>query len=225
MGWALSYLPIHVYWAVGGRIGWLGITSPDPDWRAANWGACVVIAGAGLTCLTLVQPCGDILPRTVRHGAAWVGGVFGIAHWAAFSAACVLQLLGVIDYPHDTDQTGAQLRHFDWANLLYFEPWFGVMGTLLIGCSRQAIRRDRVAGPARVPPAPASSGTWRRLATVLTVAGIAVVVWGVFTCDPWVFAGYGPALILIGLLISAMAPGAQSRHPSHPPGREAGRAR
>ncbi|MGI8576996.1 MAG: hypothetical protein ACR2KG_03580 [Nocardioidaceae bacterium] len=213
-GWALSYLPIHVYWALGRSTAWLGVTESGPGWRAANWGACVVIAGAGLTCLALVRRWGDVLPAALRHGVAWVGGVLGIAHWAVFSAVCALRLAGLVDYPDSRESTVAQLQRFDWANLLYFEPWFAVMGVLLIACSRHARRRDKTnaaaPAPARAPAPPQSRSAWRRGGAAVTMAGIAVVVWGVFTFDPWVFAGYGPALMAVGVLAMAV-PAAISR--------------
>lgn len=77
--WALGYVPIHVYWAMGGRSAWIGITDPDPDWRVANWGACVVLLGAGLTCLALTESWGASMPAGLRRGAAWIGGVIGLA--------------------------------------------------------------------------------------------------------------------------------------------------
>lgn len=41
---------------------------------------------------------------------------------------------------------------------------------------------------------------WRLGGTVLTLAGLSTVIWGVFTFDPWTFAGYVPALMAVGLL-------------------------
>jgi hypothetical protein len=41
---------------------------------------------------------------------------------------------------------------------------------------------------------------WRRGGTALTLAGLVTVIWGVFTFDPWTFAGYGPVLMAAGLL-------------------------
>lgn len=262
-GWAISYLPIHIYWALGGLTPAIGITTSSQNMRAANWGASLVILGAGLISLSLAQRWGEILPRPLRHGAAWIGGVFGILHGLAFSVAGTLRLAGVIEYPANTDLTLAQAHAYDWANLLYFEPWFAIMGLLLIGGSLYA-RRDgasppvpawmRRAGwarpvaittlglaslahlvwasgadvliPARagdLPPRLVEFGPFnaavavllavlagvvagRRPAgrryggTALTLAGLFAVVWGVFTFDPWTFAGYGPALMAIGLL-------------------------
>ena len=77
LGWALAYIPVHVYWALGGLSTPIGITGHQPGFRAANWGACVVIAGAALTCLTLTQRWGAALPAC---GAGRPG-------WAACSAS------------------------------------------------------------------------------------------------------------------------------------------
>ncbi|PZS35905.1 MAG: hypothetical protein DLM58_02880 [Pseudonocardiales bacterium] len=192
LAWALSYVPIHVYWALGGLATSFGIVDMQPGWAAANWGACVVIVGAGLTCLSLEQRWGQLLPHAVRYGTAWVGGVFGLTHWLLFTVVAVLRLSGMIDYSTGRS-TVAQQRAFDWANLGYFELWFGVMGVLLILCAQRSRARQR-----RVEHVPIS--LWGRVGTALTLAGLATVVLGVFTFDPWAFVGYGPALLGLGLL-------------------------
>jgi hypothetical protein len=190
-GWALSYLPIHVYWALGGLTSSIGVEGEQPSWRAANWGACVVILGAGLTCLSLVQRWGQVFPRGLRSGTAWVGGLFGIAHWLLYTTFCGLRLAGVVGYPtgHPTPH---QLRGFDWANVVYFELWFGVMGALLIACAFHTRPRQRRV--ARTSPR-------QRTGTALALAGLGTVVWGVFTFDWRLFAGIGPVLLGFGLLL------------------------
>jgi hypothetical protein len=66
LGWALAYVPVHVYWALGGLSTPIGITGHQPGFRVANWGASVVIVGAALTCLTLTQRWGAALPAMCR---------------------------------------------------------------------------------------------------------------------------------------------------------------
>jgi hypothetical protein len=198
LGWALAYIPVHLYWAFGGLSTPIGITGHQPGFRVANWGACVVIAGAALTCLTLTQRWGSALPAGLRRGTAWVGGVFGLAHWTLYTTYCALRVAGAVGYPGDGDLTGQQMRNFDWANLGYFELWFGVMGVLLIACARRNKAQEvlgRGAGANR-------RATWpARFGTGLSLTGIAVVVWGVFTFHPWLFAGWGPAVLAAGLAI------------------------
>ncbi|HEY2520780.1 MAG TPA: hypothetical protein VGJ19_11750 [Streptosporangiaceae bacterium] len=41
----------------------------------------------------------------------------------------------------DAGASAEQLRAFDWANLGYFELWFGVMGALLIVCASRSDSR------------------------------------------------------------------------------------
>lgn len=195
--WALGYVPIHVYWALGGLSTPIGITGHQSGFRMANWGACVVIAGAGLTCLALTRRWGAVLPPALRRGVAWIGGVFALAHWALYSTFCGLRVAGVVGYPTDGRLTGSQLRHFDWANLGYFELWFGVMGLLLIACARrdkalQVLRGTTVRTRPSVPV---------RVGTALSLTGMATVIWGVFTFAPWIFAVCGPAALATGLAI------------------------
>ncbi len=193
LGWALAYVPIHVYWALGGLSPSIGITGRQEGFEVANAGACVVIIGAGLTCLALTQRWGAALPGVLLRGTAWVGGVLGLAHWGLFTGFCGLRLAGVVAYPSGGEVTRQQLRSYDWANLGYFELWFGLMGVVLIVCARRhRTLASRIGHHQPTTPA-------RRLGTGLSLAGIAVVVWGVFTFDPWVFAVWGPALLAAGL--------------------------
>ncbi len=196
--WALAYIPIHVYWALGGLSTPIGITGRRSGFRTANWGACVVIVGAGLTCLVLTRPWGVTLPAGLRRGTAWVGGVFGLAHWALYTTYCALRVAGVVGYPTDSDLTETQLRNFDWANLGYFELWFGVMAVLLIACAR----RDKALETLRLDPGRRRRSSWPvRLGTTLSLTGIATVVWGVFAFNAWVFAAGGPAVLACGLAV------------------------
>lgn len=192
--WALGYVPIHVYWALGGTSTPIGIIGERSGFQVANWGACVVIGGAGLTCLSLTRSWGEALPAGLRRGTAWLGGLFALAHWLMYTTLSALRVTGVVGYPVDADASPRQLRAFDWANLGYFELWFGVMGVLLIACARRSRALDTLRRPLRRSRTDLAS-------TALILAGIAVVLWGVFTFDPWTFGGFGPAILGGGLLL------------------------
>ncbi|HEU5006372.1 MAG TPA: hypothetical protein VFT67_05345 [Jatrophihabitantaceae bacterium] len=215
--WALAYVPIHVYWGLGGSSTPIGITGAQDDFAVANWGACVVITGAGLVCLSLTSRWGQLLPAALRRGTAWVGGAAALAHWVLFTVASTLRLVGVVGYPSHGDVTAAQLRGFDWANLAYFELWFGVMGVLLVLCAR----RDRALEALRGRPMPLTRTA--RLGTGLSLAGIGVVVWGVFTFDAWLFVAVGPAVLAAGLGILASVGGGGAVLGGHAPGRSVAR--
>ena len=60
------------------------------------------------------------------------------------------------------------MRHFDWANLGYFELWFAVMGVLLIACARARQGTRTVTRPTARARLVAV-----RVGTALSLAGIA----------------------------------------------------
>ena len=96
--WAAGYVPIHLYWAVTGRhwpFASLPTSLTDAEWRAANWGASVVISGAAVVSLALVQPWGRRLPRTVLLGVAGGGALISILHWGVISASIALKMVGI----------------------------------------------------------------------------------------------------------------------------------
>lgn len=188
--WAASYLPVHLFWASGGTWSTIGIDTVTTDFALANVAACIVIAGAGLTCLSLVRRWGTLLPGWLRHGTAWFGAVFGLLHAAVFGALAVMRLVGD-HYPTGGSVSAAQLRAYDIANLAYFEPWFAVMGALLIATSLYG-RRHRLA-------VSAAHGAYPLVASALLLAGVVASVIGTYTFQLWLFGGAAPALLLAGL--------------------------
>src|SRR5882762_1575083 len=115
--WALAYIPVHVYWALGGSAAFLGLAKTNANFQIANWGASVVLLGAGLTTLALVRPWGRLLPRWGLLGVAWVGAAAGILHFAAFSGEALLRVTGWVTFPGYTER----LRVADLWNLAVFE--------------------------------------------------------------------------------------------------------
>ncbi len=187
--WALAYVPIHVYWALTGST-WPVGDLPESiagSWRQTNWAASVVITGAAVLSLALVQPWGRRLPRWMLLGVAWLGAVFALLHTAGQTTQIVLNMTGVTD--------GA-VTTFDRWNLFVFEPWFMVMGILLAVAAVQFARRAEGPGPARPGPAPSSP-----LATVsagFVLVGALVVLVGVMAFEPWAYAAVGPGLLGVG---------------------------
>jgi len=202
--WAVSYLPIHLYWALGGTSSAIGLPHVTASFAAANVAACVVIAGAGATCLSLVQPWGRALPYALRHAVAWIGAVVGAGHALVFGVQAALRLSGVLSYPPATGLTTAQLHGFDIANLAYFEPWFLVMGVLLAACSLAGRRTEHSRRQRMSLMSSLSAG--------LLAGGVLAAVVGTMAFRPVLYAVVGPVLLLAGaaMLVSTVRRGAQS---------------
>jgi hypothetical protein len=175
--WALAYVPIHLYWALGGGAAFLGVPDPDAAFRTANWGASVVLAGAALVSLALVRPEGRVVPGWMLLGVAWVGSVASLLHWVTLSAVAVLHLTGAVEVQAAAGRSVEQLLAYDRWNLLVFEPWFLGMGLLLAAAAGQHRRlrpAERVGPPPRV-------GAWAGYAGVVWAAatGVAARSWAV----------------------------------------------
>ncbi|WP_344309270.1 DUF3995 domain-containing protein [Fodinicola feengrottensis] len=193
--WALAYIPIHIYWAFGGSAAFLGLARTNADFQIANWGASVVLLGAGLTAFALVRPWGRLLPRWGLLGTAWIGAVAGSLHFVAFTVVVVLRLTGVMAVPDYTPL----LRGADLWNLLVFEPWFLFMGIFLAVAAIQHVRLFRG------QPKPAGGRLARAVSAILVLGGLVVVLYGVYTFSPLTFLGYGPALMGVGLGVAIWA--------------------
>jgi hypothetical protein len=88
------------------------------------------------------------------------------------------------------------MHDYDWANLAGFEPWFAIMGLLLIACAL-APRGQDTRGPVTQAPRTRASTA----GTAVALAGLFAVLCGVLTFTPWIFAGVGPALMVAGLAL------------------------
>lgn len=162
----------------------------EAQWRQGNWAASVVITGAALLCLALVQPWGRRLPRPVLLGVARVGAVFAVLHWVAYTAAPLLNFTGI---------TGGEVTSFDRWNLLVFEPWFLGMGVLLAVAAAQNARRHKasaVSGAVAAPRRPSEVAS-----AALIYGGAFVVLLGVMSFHFLTFAVIGPALLGTGVLV------------------------
>jgi hypothetical protein len=193
--WALAYIPLHIYWALGGSAAFLGMSGTNTDFQIANWGASIVLLGAGLTALALVRPWGRLLPRWGLVGVAWIGAAAGILHAVAFCAIAVLRLTGVMTVPGYTEQ----FRNADLWNLAVFEPWFLLMGVFLAIAAIQHVRLFRG------QPKPAGGPVPRAVSAALTLGGVVVVLWGVYTFSVWTFLLYGPVIMAAGLAVAIWA--------------------
>ena len=193
--WALAYVPIHLYWALTGSLrpfGELPGSLTETAWRQGNWAASVVITGAALECLALVQPWGHRLPRPILLGVARVGAGFAVLHWVAYTAAPLLIMLGLAD---------GEVTRFDRWNVLVFEPWFLGMGVLLATAARQNHRRHRETAVSQPTDAAAPPPPVGKMSSAFVSVGALVVLLGVMAFDVWTFAVVGPSLIGIGALL------------------------
>ena len=189
-GWAIAYIPIHLYWAVTASswpFGELPEWLTAEEWRRANWGACVAIAAASLVCLALAQPWGRSFPRPVLGGLAWAGAVFALLHWVVLSAATALKVLGVSE---------GTVTSFDRWNLFVFEPWFLGMGLLLA----VAAMNDRPGHQGGATPTRRARPGPGLVLTALVVGGSVVVLLGVMTFEIWLYAVVGPVIVGLGLV-------------------------
>ncbi len=189
--WAIAYVPIHGFWALTGNTWPIGELpqSVEASWRQTNWAACLVIAGAAVVCLALVQPWGRRLPRGLLLGVAWLGAGFALLHSIAQWAQILMKVTKVSD---------GTVTTFDRWDLVVFEPWFMVMGCLLALSAVQYARGDDGAGGVRATPLTRSPAAL--VSAALVLVGALVVLVGVMTFEPWAYAAAGPGLLLAGLV-------------------------
>jgi len=196
IAWALTYLPIHLYWALSGDV-WPMEELPEAleaaQWKQANWGASVIIVGAALVCLALDRSWADVLPRLIVLGIGYVGAAFAVLHWLVFSAESALRMVGVVEQP---------VTSFTRWNLFVFEPWFLGMGILLFLAARHRARRPRPESAAE--PASKAARLAGAVSAGLILGGVFVVLLGVMIFSVVTFVVIGPAFMLAGLVLQVL---------------------
>jgi hypothetical protein len=180
-----------VYWAVTGSTTPIGelLGMGESEWQQTNWAASLVLIGAAVFSLALVQRWGRRLPRGVLLGTAWVGAVVAILHWVAFSVQILLNMTGVTD---------GEVTTFHRWNLFVLEPWFLGMGVLLGVAAAQNSRDARAAAVDAPPAVPRSPAAVASVAVALF--GLLVILGGVMAFNVWVYAVVGPIILAVGLL-------------------------
>ncbi|HWL98202.1 MAG TPA: DUF3995 domain-containing protein [Nocardioidaceae bacterium] len=107
MVWAVAFVALHGYWALGGRVGFGDQTDPIPVTTdsVAGWAFTVVVAtmfGCGLAVpLALLRPWGLRVPRRLLLVLMWIGAVVLIARGGMGLLDGTLRTLGL-----DTGLTG-----------------------------------------------------------------------------------------------------------------------
>ena len=145
------------YQGLGGTLGLAG-TFDDPDaMRRASLLAGAGILLVGLGALALVRPWGLRLPRWLIIIPALTGSAYAVAHALTAYVTKPLHLLGVIDLEFrgwaELDEDALIL----W-DLLFYEPWFLGLGTLVTLGTLHHFRRTG-GSPDR---SPAAAGRHRR---------------------------------------------------------------
>jgi Protein of unknown function (DUF3995) len=128
----LSAVP-SFYWAAGGTIGLdtLGgaiedlARARDPAGVALGISAGVLKVAGGLLALALVRPWGQLVPRRLLLGVAWVASVVLTTYGGLLVALGALVLAGVIRPAGPVDRMAL------WWHVLLWDLWFLVWGLLL----------------------------------------------------------------------------------------------
>lgn len=130
--WSLLYMVPHLYWALGGTLGF-SMLKPSavlaPEWRFANLVAAVMLTLAGLLGFGLVYFGRYRIVRISLLTATLVGASVSAAHGLYGIVFRILNVVGVIDI----DGRPFELETHGWVlwDLFVIEPWFLIEGVLL----------------------------------------------------------------------------------------------
>lgn len=138
--WSLLYVLPHLYWALGGDALLFMVkqsAAEMDDWRAINWAASVVLAGAALVGPALIWSTARPLLRASTLAVCLAGAAIAGSHGAFGIVYRALNVAGVAD----VDGTAFVASKHGWVlwDLYVFEPWFLIEGVLFIAAGGSAI--------------------------------------------------------------------------------------
>ncbi len=166
--WSFAYAAYRGYYAVGGRVGMIGVPVSESGFRTINAVGAVLIALAGVLALAAarIQFVGRAAPVL-----GWVGAVGCCMHALVDMTLRVLSLTGVHPSVLPASFWLSFDRHrSDLQDLLLNEPWFLVEG-LLWG----ALGLAYVVGPRRRAWLASAAATCAVLTVVGVLSGLDVI--------------------------------------------------
>ena len=138
--WSLLYELPHLYWALGGDALLFMVKQSAvemDDWRAINWAASAVLAGAALVGPALIWSTSRPRLRAATLAGCVAGAAIAGSHGAFGIVYRALNLAGVTDI----DGRAFVASRHEWVlwDLFVFEPWFLIEGVLFIAAGAAAM--------------------------------------------------------------------------------------
>lgn len=134
-GWAFAFAAVSAYWALGGKVGTETIAMDIARIPLANdpmvvWATAGLKALAGMLALTLVRPCGRLLPLRVLIRATWAAGLVLTFYGGANLVDHGRMVAGLRDTPEVLGEQAAR-----W-HLLLWDPVWLLGGVLFLAAAR-----------------------------------------------------------------------------------------
>jgi hypothetical protein len=165
-GWAIAYaVGVRGYQGLGGTLGLSGTFSDPAGMRRASLAAGAFLLLVGIAALALVRPWGLRLPRWLVLVPALAGSSFAMAHALTAYVTKPLHALDIIQLEFEGWARRNETSQFLW-DLLFYEPWFLLLGMLVTLASVHHFRRT----------GGSAAGSWRLLA-LTTLATVLLTAW------------------------------------------------
>ena len=129
-GWALLYGLYRAYYALGGTVGMVGEVRSEALWRQINLVGALLLFGAAILPLAVVQLWNRPHPRRILLAVAWIIAVGCVMHGLIDDVQRILSLAGLLDIRYPDLWLSRDNRAADIQDLLFNETWFIVEGLL-----------------------------------------------------------------------------------------------
>jgi hypothetical protein len=168
--WALLYaLGVRLYQGLGGTVGLAGTFQEPHEMRRASLVAAGGLLLVGIASLALVRPWGLRLPRWLVIAPALAGSAYAVSHALTAYVTKPLHAVGIIELQFHGWATRHEAAQFAW-DLLFYEPWFLTLGSLVtLGAVHH---HRRTGGSARA----ASRLVWITAAGAVVLTAIACTI-------------------------------------------------
>lgn len=129
--WSLLYVVPHLYWAVGGELGFSALkpsATAQDGWQAINAAASLILLLPVAIGLALPRAQSRRLARALLLAACLGGASIAVSHGVFGMVYRALIIVGVVE----VDGRGFTAAEHPWVlwDLFVFEPWFLVEGVL-----------------------------------------------------------------------------------------------
>ena len=146
--WCILFGGIHLYWALGGTVGFAEFSMPsnrilaltrDPLYVGVTWGVAIVCAFGAIVALTTIQPWSRRIPQWLLLSPLWIACGLSLVRGIGNPIQTALTTGGVFPFA----LTGPDVQAWQqWLliDTILYSPWW-ILGGFVFGATAWSARR------------------------------------------------------------------------------------
>jgi hypothetical protein len=150
--WCLLFGGLHLYWAVGGTVGFAAMSMPPNKILALNrdslyigitWGVVLACAFGIFLALASIQNWGRRIPKWLLLIPLWIACIISLVRGIGTMTQTALIIAGVFPFEPLVGPEAIAWYRYLLIDSIFYSPWF-ICGGILFGATAWSARRRGV---------------------------------------------------------------------------------